>query len=249
LRRHVLMMLIGSPVRVSFNQLVGGRSLGYHGRLLTLSITPPNLRLHRADENLFLVDAWVRSMSMPFSPSPITQNSPRTRKPFNPDQTINIGLNIESNWPNKVWPQEEWRALLIELAKRYRANFFIFSEKQAGVNDFVELIRPCGIHLQPVCVPLKKLKGELSKMNLYISSDSGPMHVADDAGCTVISLFGPSDIQQWHPYRNGIQAVVHNQSACEYAPCRVPVCKIIDCRCIRIITPDMILQKIEVLLK
>lgn len=47
--------------------------------------------------------------------------------------------------------------------------------------------------------PVKKLGAILSLVDLYITNDTGTMHIAGYSGVKVIALFGPTDPNEWAP--------------------------------------------------
>ena len=47
----------------------------------------------------------------------------------------------------------------------------------------------------------------LKKCNLFIGNDSGLMHLAAVTGIPTVGLFGPSDINQYHPWGNKTLAI------------------------------------------
>lgn len=48
-------------------------------------------------------------------------------------------------------------------------------------------------------LPIKKLGAVLSMIDLYITNDTGAMHIAGFSGAKLISLFGPTDPNEWAP--------------------------------------------------
>lgn len=48
-------------------------------------------------------------------------------------------------------------------------------------------------------LPIKKLGAILSLVDLYITNDTGAMHIAGFSDAKMISLFGPTDPNQWAP--------------------------------------------------
>lgn len=48
-------------------------------------------------------------------------------------------------------------------------------------------------------LPVKKLGAILHKVNLYVTNDTGTMHIAGFSDAKMISLFGPTDPNEWAP--------------------------------------------------
>ena len=79
----------------------------------------------------------------------------------------------------------------------------------------------------------------ISKLNLFISNDTGPAHVACAVNTPSITLFGPADYARWMPLDTVLHATVRRPVAC--SPCGHWECPI-DHRCLRWIFPEMVLD-------
>jgi ADP-heptose:LPS heptosyltransferase len=237
LRRHLLMVLARIPERVSYDRFLGGENKGYRGRLLTHAIPHPLKPMHRIEENVYLIDQWAGQSGPALIPK--TARLPPT------DRAIRIAMHIESNWPNKMWEDDKWLAVMKSLNQQSRVSFHLFSASSVAAKTFSEKSRAQGIGVEVVCAPINELRSRLSAMDVYLGVDSGPMHVADTVGCRIISLFGPSDITVWHAYNNGISSALSQQVACPYAPCKKPSCQTLDTRCMTSISPSQVLTACE----
>lgn len=51
--------------------------------------------------------------------------------------------------------------------------------------------------------PVKQLGAILCSTNLYITNDTGSMHIAAFSGARILTLFGPTDPNEWAPKGNG----------------------------------------------
>ena len=80
----------------------------------------------------------------------------------------------------------------------------------------------------------------MAGMDLVISVDSGPMHIAAALGRPVLAVFGPTD-----PGRTGPYGPMHRillASDCPCRPCYKRTCERGDLACLRHITPDLVLR-------
>ena len=75
----------------------------------------------------------------------------------------------------------------------------------------------------------------LQEMDLMISVDSGPMHMAASLGTPVLAVFGPTDKKRTGPYGDLNRATAGNLR-CQ--PCFSKRCKFKDGFCLRAVTPD-----------
>ncbi|MDP8219132.1 MAG: glycosyltransferase family 9 protein [Candidatus Theseobacter exili] len=68
---------------------------------------------------------------------------------------------------------------------------------------------------------LKLLISILKRVKLFITNDSGPMHIAAAVGTPVLALFGPTDSVVYGPYGNKNRIV---SASLECIPCREHHC-------------------------
>ncbi|MHC4480634.1 MAG: glycosyltransferase family 9 protein [Planctomycetota bacterium] len=90
--------------------------------------------------------------------------------------------------------------------------------------------------LAPRTEDLRQLARLLSGADLFIGSDTGPMHVASALGVPVVALFGPKDPEQTGPYCSR-SLVVTGEADCR--PCERRRCSHV--RCMTSITADEVL--------
>jgi ADP-heptose:LPS heptosyltransferase len=243
LRRQALMAYAQVPLRISYNRTIGGIDVGSRGKLLTQVISYPAEPMHRVDENVYLVDRWCRiTQEMPGRYVPAAKRALRSLTAGEP---LQIGLHIHSHWPNKIWRDTQWIELLGKIQKRSTARFSVWGDSREFLEGFQRAAAQQKIQIQVMTVPLTDLAARLAHLDILLTVDSGPMHIADQQGCRVIALFGPSDITTWHPYNNGLDSVIHRQAECPIAPCKSPTCRMADSRCMQQITVDDVFAKFE----
>ncbi len=101
-----------------------------------------------------------------------------------------------------LWNTDNFVSLISELYKKYNNNVLI----TAGWTD-KEVVSSISSKLNDLKInftlaenfEIKKLAAVLSKINLYITNDTGPMHIAGSVGTKMISLFGPTKSYEWAP--------------------------------------------------
>jgi ADP-heptose:LPS heptosyltransferase len=115
------------------------------------------------------------------------------------DRTLAIGYHPGAGKPLNRWPAERFAELINVLAARTGAAAIITS----GPMDEEELSRVIPLLTTPAEVlrnqPIRHVAAVLRGLDLYITNDTGLMHVAGAVGVPVLSLFGPTDPQQWAP--------------------------------------------------
>ncbi len=85
---------------------------------------------------------------------------------------------------------------------------------------------------------LGELKAILQRCHLFVTNDTGPMHMANALGVPVVAVFGPTDPATTAPY-NALHTIARNPVGC--SPCFLRECPI-DHRCMTSISTDQVVQ-------
>lgn len=155
-----------------------------------------------------------------------------------------IFLSATARWHSKFWEQECFARVGDELVRRYGAKL-IFSGLPSEVGyleGISELMRGDAV-IMAGRTTIKQFLALLRRCHLYVGVDSGAMHAAAAFGVPVVALFGPSNHRWIGPFGQE-QGIIRLGLPC--APCNMRDCP--DKRCMREITPEMVLAKIEELL-
>mgnify|MGYP001175546127 CR=1 FL=1 len=114
-----------------------------------------------------------------------------------------IGFHLGAGKPGNVWPAERFAELANLLHEAKNAAFFI-SEGPADGN-YVSKFREIMGAKYPV-VKYAVHKGEImnnaaiiSKLRLFVTNDTGIMHIASGFDVPLIALFGPTPAFEWGP--------------------------------------------------
>jgi heptosyltransferase III len=111
--------------------------------------------------------------------------------------------------PSKTWPRENFLAVARRLHDDMGLEPLFIAGGSEDLSAFSEY--PC---FQGA--PLEEIKSLLAGAALFIGNDSGPAHIAAAFGRPVIVLWGPSELDNWRPWRtenavlqgsNGIQSI------------------------------------------
>ena len=92
---------------------------------------------------------------------------------------------------------------------------------------------------------LRELISVISECDVFLSNDSGPMHVAYAVGTPLVALFGSTDPGLTGPAGEG-SVVIHHPLSC--SPCFERTCKERDLRCMYAITSDEVFLAIKKML-
>lgn len=169
-----------------------------------------------------------------------------------PDKLL-IGLHTWSstykNMARKCWDKDNFVALLRRLGEaRPEARFLLVTgPSDEEINRYI-LERADSRVLLVREANLRRAVAILQHCRVFISNDSGVMHLAAAAGVPVVALFGPTDWWRLHPW-TARQTVVSRElpcSPCFYYSSRALRCaENIDYACIREITVEEVLSAVN----
>jgi ADP-heptose:LPS heptosyltransferase len=126
-----------------------------------------------------------------------------------------IALHPGAGKPPNRWPAENFAAVAMALAREFSASIYVTSgpmDKEVvdsllkALKNPVELIENQAI---------RRVASYLGQMDLVISNDTGIMHVAAAVGTPVLSLFGPTDPEQWAPIGGGNRYIAGSDGGIE----------------------------------
>jgi lipopolysaccharide heptosyltransferase I len=152
-----------------------------------------------------------------------------------------VVINPMARWRTKLWQEEKFAELADRLiAERNAAVIFTGS---AADREVIARIR--GRMRGPALdwsggTTLRELAALAERADLFITTDTGPMHLAAAAGGRVVALFGPTAPRRTGPWGTG-HTVVRTDIEC--SPCFGRTCSI-GVRCMTGITVDDVLNAV-----
>lgn len=248
-RTHLIAALARIPVRIGFDRKAGW--------LLTRRV-PHTKHLglkHEIDYTLDLVryvgaSPGSRSMDMPVK----EDSERRVRDLFSgsgigKDDKV-VVINPGASCPSKRWMPESFASAADAIADRTGSRIVIISDyKDKALADSVEsAMRNRPLNLAGTTT-VSDLASVLKRADLFISNDSGPVHVACAVGTPAIVIFGRSDRglspSRWGPSGDK-DVVLHKHIGCE-------VCLAHNCRrgfaCLAAINPEDVVDAAEKILR
>ncbi|MBA2395581.1 MAG: glycosyltransferase family 9 protein [Ktedonobacteraceae bacterium] len=171
--------------------------------------------------------------------STLLQNLPRSQRPW-------IGLHPGARPPARRWPIDYFAHLADELVHQFGAHIILTgnSAEQATAQAVIERMHTPAINLAGK-TSLGGLGALITQLDLFISNDTGPSHLAHALDQPSITIFGPAHFQRWAPLDQEVHAIVRRPVEC--SPCSYWTCPI-DHRCLRWLTPAMVMHTAQQLL-
>jgi ADP-heptose:LPS heptosyltransferase len=112
-----------------------------------------------------------------------------------------VGIHASGGRQSKQWHLDRFAATGRAVAARTGATIVLTGSAadRAMVEDVAA--RLAGVHVisTPGQVDLPDLAGLLSELDVLVTGDTGPMHLAAAVGTPVVALFGPSDPARYGP--------------------------------------------------
>lgn len=163
---------------------------------------------------------------------------------------VGVNINASQLCLLRRWPKDYFVVLVKELIRIYSAHVIFIGDKEdlEYVNETIEDIPlKKNIHNFAARTSLLQLVYLLSRLNLFISNDSGPLHLAAYIGIPTVSFFGPETPLIYGP-EGASDIVFYRKLDC--SPCiRIKNYKHSNCinnhRCLREIKPSEVISEIE----
>ena len=151
-----------------------------------------------------------------------------------------IVINPVARWRTKLWSEQKFAELADRLIQEKNA-LIIFtgsSDDRAVIARIVSMMKQEAENWAGETT-LKELAALASLSNLFITTDTGPMHLAAAAGAKVLALFGPTAPWRTGPYGESHIVV---RKGLECSPCFQRKCG--DVQCMDAITVEEVMRQI-----
>lgn len=168
-------------------------------------------------------------------------------KPFSYSKPT-LGINPGATYGSaKRWYPNEFAKVAITLASKYDIVIFGGPSETDIANDIEkELIKNGITNYQNLAgkTTIPELIEKIAGLDLFITNDSGPMHIAAAYKTKTVAIFGPTkftETNQWNNDENGL--IVTKNLEC--APCMKRSCPLKHHNCMKEITADDVLKAVE----
>ncbi len=250
LRTALLLALAGVPRRIGFRESRGW--FLYHQRARR------DPRRHDVERNLSVLEAvgvrpedCIRALELPVSAKVQAAVDGKLGELGVDDRLPLIGVHPGSVWPTKRWSAEGFGALISLLRKRHECRVLLFG----GAEDepVVEQVqRQCGGAAVSLVgrIGLRELAAAINRCRVFVTNDSGPMHVAVARCVPTVAIFCATTPELgFYPYTHRA-IVVQRELSCR--PCASHGgrrCPLGTEDCIRQVGPQAVLAAVEKLLR
>ncbi len=126
---------------------------------------------------------------------------------FSASRSTIIGFQLGANFRGKCWDLENFIQLGRRLVKTWNAELVIVG----GPADRIQVKAFCrefGEKAHPLINDLGMATSVMSRFEVFITPDTGPMHMAFALGCPTVALFGPTNPKHFGPLTEADRHIV-----------------------------------------
>ena len=235
-----------------------GYARDWRGRLLTRTVKTPGRSVHQAEYYQHLVRA-LEMPSGPLEPNLVAPDaaialarSLLTSRGWNESRPLVALAPGAAYGTAKRWLPAHFAQLVSMLVKSSDATcVMVGSGADRETTRWIRALVPEGERTQLIDLAgdtsLESLAGVIRLSRVFVSNDSGAMHMASALGTPVVALFGPTREYETAPLpRSGVRAeVLLHPVWCR--PCMLRECPI-DHRCMRGLTPERVFATVTELM-
>jgi ADP-heptose:LPS heptosyltransferase len=187
-----------------------GYASGGGGPLLDVAL-PYDPRLHTADNAQSLVAAALGRV--PEGPIDASLRLPDSHRDAAAHllarfgDSLVAGIHVSGGRAVKQWPESRFREVAEHLLRdRGAAIVLTGTPHERKLLETVRAALPPGRVLDAAGLDLLTIAAVLERLDLFVTGDTGPMHLAHAVGTPIVAIFGPSDPKRYAP--RGLHDVV-----------------------------------------
>lgn len=213
-RSALIAWLSGVKVRIGFSNS--------EGKFFYTKTVPFSWMIHDAERNLYLLQGIVQDnfkveLNLNNGNTDAEETVAKLLKESGAEGKILVGVHPSSVWPTKCWPAENYAKLITRMEKELGlTSVLIGGPKDLEVSEQVARLsegHPINLATK---TSLTELMALMKHLKLFITNDSGPMHIATAFGVHTLAIFGPTTKELgFFPYGEG-----HRVIEVKNLPCR-----------------------------
>ncbi|WP_072682427.1 glycosyltransferase family 9 protein [Arcobacter sp. LA11] len=158
-----------------------------------------------------------------------------------------MGINPGATYGSaKRWYPEEFAKVAIEISKTYDIVIFGGPSETDIANDIENILKENKItNYQNIAgkTSLPELIEKIAGLDLFVTNDSGPMHIAAAYKVPTITIFGPTRFTETNQWNNPNGVIVTKGLDC--APCMKRVCPLGHHDCMKLVLSNDVLKEIN----
>ena len=158
-----------------------------------------------------------------------------------------LGINPGASYGNaKRWYPEEFAKVAAKLSDRYEIIIFGGADEKNIADDIENsLIEKDVLNYKNLAgkTSISELISHIANLDLFITGDSGPMHIAASFQIPTVSIFGPTRDEDTSQWMNARSVVVKKNLDCQ--PCMRRTCPLKHHNCMKFIHAKDVLEAVK----
>ena len=158
-----------------------------------------------------------------------------------------LGLNPGASYgSSKRWYPKEFSDVAINLSSQYDIVIFGGLGEQDIAEDIEKYLNKNGVHnYQNLAAKtsIDELISQISNLDLFITGDSGPMHLAAALQIPTVTIFGSTSDAETSQWMNEKSVVVKKNLECQ--PCMKRSCPLKHHNCMRLLKANVVLEAVK----
>ena len=158
-----------------------------------------------------------------------------------------IGINPGASYGDaKRWYPEEFAKVAAELSDEYDILIFGGPNEKKVAKDIEKLLIEKGVsNYQNIAgkTSISELVNLISSLDLFLTGDSGPMHLAASFQVPTVTIFGPTRDKETSQWMNQKSIIVKKNLDCQ--PCMKRTCPLKHHNCMKLVKARDVLNAIE----
>jgi heptosyltransferase-2 len=158
-----------------------------------------------------------------------------------------LGINPGATYGSaKRWYPSEFAEVAIKMASKYDIVIFGGPLEVDIAKDIEDILKEKGVtNYQNLAgkTTIPELIEKIAGLDIFVTNDSGPMHIAGAFKVRTFSIFGPTKFKETNQWNNPNEHIITKNLEC--APCMKRVCPLGHHDCMRLITANDVLKEIN----
>jgi heptosyltransferase II len=160
-----------------------------------------------------------------------------------------LGINPGASYGSaKRWYPEKFAKIAIELSNQFDIWIFGGDNEVNFAKEIEKILINNNInnyfnHAGKTSIP--QLIQHISKLDILITGDSGPMHIAASLKIPTVAIFGPTNYQETSQWMNPQSIIIRKNLECQ--PCMKRVCPLNHHNCMKEINASEVINKISMI--
>jgi heptosyltransferase-2 len=158
-----------------------------------------------------------------------------------------LGINPGASYGSaKRWNAKDFAEVAAKLSSYYDVIIFGGIGEKDIANDIERRLIEKGVkNYQNLSAQtsIKGLMSEIENLDLFITGDSGPMHLAAALQIPTVAIFGPTNVKETSQWKNEKSYIVKKNLECQ--PCMKRKCPLNHHNCMKLIKPTDVLDAVN----